>query len=651
MPCLRKAAALLATVLTAVGGGAQTPPEVPVSTGVTESIEVRLVTVNVVALDSNDRTVADLGKDDFELIVEGKRTAIDTLDLFCDGGPEADPHSLHVGAWTTPKDLGQGTRRVVLAFDYLNLTTTPCPNGTSPEQNCPYHTMSLQTFQQTLAEKGDVGDEQMMVVALTGGLRVEQPFTNDRAAIVASLHRMEHDISLWNGNFAHLTDEPVFRSLGALVNVLHTYSGPKAVVYITAGQGPSNRRHELDYEALATAAGEAQVSFYPVDCVGADMPVRVPRRGGVVTSVPQGLARLATSTGGRLTSSSNDYTIGYARARRDLGCRYTLGYYDHHPELDREYRVTVNSRRAGVHLIYATRYSFPSNKARRAMNLNAAYIVPHEFEGGGLRAHLFPVQLKDSKTWSAILAVDFPVAFGDGADSSSREFGVALLRGTDVVHKFNRTITLHRPAGDAPGAPPRVTFVEPVDLPPGTYALTAVLSEPEGDKPYGTAMDLTLPAIPKHEAVLVGPILGRRRGDDVVVYGSGASGDATADRVGNRDAFRPLLIEDVDRGEPLAALTHACVVGGKPKDGPWSVARRLETAAGEPAGSLADITFAAEKREKKSQVQCERLFDELPIQRLKPGGYTFRAVLTTVGQQIAPKTDAAVPFAVQASGN
>ena len=353
-------------------------------------------------------------------------------------------------------------------------------------------------------------------------------------------------------------------------------------------------------------------------------------------------------TGGRLTRNTNDYTIGYARARRDLGCRYTLAFYDHHPELNKQHRVEVNSRRSGVRLLYGARYSFPSKSERRARAIEAAFLIPRQFEGGGFRAHLFPVQPKDSKTWSAILTVDFPVELSAAADAAKREFGVVLQRGSTLVHSFNRTITVGRSAGGPRGAAPRVTFVEPVALPPGKYALTAVLSDPDGDKPYGASTDLALPEIPKREAILVGPILGRRRGDDVVVFGNGASRDAIADRAGDRSAFRPLLIDEVDRSEPLAALTHACVVRGKPKDGPWSVGRHLETTAGEVAGSLADVSFAARDQGKKSQVQCERLFDELPVPRLKPGGYTFRAVLTTVGHDLDKTTDAAAPFAVHA---
>ena len=38
------------------------------------------------------------------------------------------------------------------------------------------------------------------------------------------------------------------------------------------------------------------------------------------------LVRLANDTGGRLTRSTNDLTLGYARAQRDLACRYTVGF-------------------------------------------------------------------------------------------------------------------------------------------------------------------------------------------------------------------------------------------------------------------------------------------------------------------------------------
>jgi len=347
-------------------------------------------------------------------------------------------------------------------------------------------------------------------------------------------------------------------------------------------------------------------------------------------------------TGGRLTRGSNDYTVGYARARRDLGCRYTLGFYDRKPEADKRHVVTVEGKRPGLRLHYASRYTFPSKQERRKMSVEAAYLVPKQFEGGGLRAHLFPVQPTAAKTWNAILAVDFPVAFAGATSASTREFGVVLRRGPDVVHTFHRSIALER-ARDGQAGAPRVTFVEPVTLPAGRFALTAVLIDPSGEKPFGAAIELTVPPVPAREAILAGPILGRRRGNDVVVYGGGDARGAAGDRVGDRDDFRPLIIAEVDRAEPLAALTHACVVRPKAKDGPWSIARGLETGEGVAAGSLANVALRAPAR---ARVHCERLLDEIPVPQLKPGKYTFRAVIAGVGKELSHDVEATAPFEV-----
>jgi hypothetical protein len=130
-----------------------------------------------------------------------------------------------------------------------------------------YHTQSLREYQAMLAEKTEVRDEELMVVALTGGLRVEQPFTRDRRAVAATLNRMENDVTLWNGNFGHLTELPLFAGLDALLTILHGVPGQKAVVLITAGAGPGNS-YQLEFDRLAASASDAQVAIYPVDCRG-----------------------------------------------------------------------------------------------------------------------------------------------------------------------------------------------------------------------------------------------------------------------------------------------------------------------------------------------------------------------------------------------
>jgi hypothetical protein len=106
-----------------------------------------------------------------------------------------------------------------------------------------------------------------MIVALTGGLRIEQPFTSDPDEVASSLERMEYDVTLYNGDFSHLTEYPLFRSLEALVGVLESVPGPKNVVLFSGGRGPGIS-YDPEFRVLASRAGAARVSFYTVDCLG-----------------------------------------------------------------------------------------------------------------------------------------------------------------------------------------------------------------------------------------------------------------------------------------------------------------------------------------------------------------------------------------------
>jgi VWFA-related protein len=613
------------------------PP--PVATELKESVEVRLVIVDVLALDAKERTVPDLTKADFRLFVDRKETPIDTFDVTCDDGEVDDPASKTYAGWTMPQDLATGTRRIVLAFDYPHLTTVRCP-GVDATQPCMYHTQSLRDYQAMLTAKVGVHDEELMVAALTGGLRVEQPFTRDRAAVVATLYRMEHDITLWNGMFDHVNELSLFSSLDALVTVLRSVPGPKAIVLITAGAGPSEF-YQLYFERLAAIASDARVTIYPVDCRG-----MFGVRAGPIGD-PAGLWQLAATTGGRVINNTNDSTIGYARARRDLGCRYTIGFYDRKSGEDKEHEVRVDSRREGVHFLFADRYSFPSNKERLKMAVEAAYLVPEMFEGGGMRAHVFPLQPKNAATWDALVDLDFPVPLaGTKDDAAARDFGVVLQRGSDVVHTFHRTITLQSAHAVYGTGDRRITFLEPATMPPGQYVVTAVLSDPANEKPFSYRVELSVPEIPKGKAFLTGPILGRRSGDDVVVYGRTNDAGTPADRVGNRASFRPLLVNEANREQPLAALTHACVPKPRRKDGPWVVARTLFAEDGSIVGTLPDLPITWEA---KGAAPCRRMFDELPVGTLRLGRYTFRATLSSVGALVSPIETREIPFALIAT--
>ena len=109
-----------------------------------------------------------------------------------------------------------------------------------------------------------IGDE-VMVVALNGGLRVERTFTDDTEAVFRSLRRMEYDVTLWNGYFEHVNEYGFVDSLSGLFDVLGTVSGRKAVVLYSAME---DAPLELQFQELAAIASVSRCSVYPVDVRG-----------------------------------------------------------------------------------------------------------------------------------------------------------------------------------------------------------------------------------------------------------------------------------------------------------------------------------------------------------------------------------------------
>jgi hypothetical protein len=212
-----------------------------------------------------------------------------------------------------------------------------------------------------------------------------------------------------------------------------------------------------------------------------------------------------------------------------------------------------------------------------------------------------------------------------------------VLRGGQVVYaEFGRTVTLETKVDGQAVTTRRLTFLEHATLPPGKYALTAVLSDPGSEAPFTAQTDLVVPEIPKQRPFLVGPIIGRRSGPDVVIHGREDQTGNPADRVGGPAAFRPLLVTETDRTQPLFAFTSACVSKKRAERGPWRLERGLKTAAGEAAGVLGDALFPAGG---ESTMLCDRFLDQVPVSRLRLGAYTFSAVVRADASGLAESID------------
>ena len=189
----------------------------PIETGAVEEEQVRLVILDVVVVDRHGNAISDLTAEDFEIRAAAKVRPVDTLDVQCDPGALAEPETVTSASRREVPGYSDGSRKIVLALDYLHL-----PPILRPEV--------LQRARESVRHAASPGDE-VMVVALNGGLRVEQHFTDDLDEVVSTLDRMEFDITLWQPSYSHLHENLFVDPLVALLfrhdEEGHAQTGPK----------------------------------------------------------------------------------------------------------------------------------------------------------------------------------------------------------------------------------------------------------------------------------------------------------------------------------------------------------------------------------------------------------------------------------------
>ena len=332
-----------------------------------------------------------------------------------------------------------------------------------------------------------------------------------------------------------------------------------------------------------------------------------------------------------MTDLTNDLAVGYERASADRACVYSLGIYVDEAEQDRARDVTIRVTRPGLRVLHPSKFLFRSPQARRESLLRAAWSAPDLFETGIVRAHLFPLRPLGGQLWDALLSVSFPMPVGGEAGSgvSRREFGAVLRRGGAVAKRLSRVVTLE-PLSPGGRAEPHVTFVERIEARPGSYELTAVLSDPTVAEPHAARVTLVVPDVPRKELFLVDPILGRPAADNLVVYGDGLRGPG--DEIGGDRSFEPLLVQRLEEPTDFVSLTQACYAGAgkrgviKAARG-GRVRRALLDERGAEVGVLEpiDVTLDGE-----GSVRCQTLIDVVPGSRLRSGEYTFEAALESV---------------------
>jgi VWFA-related protein len=135
------------------------------------------------------------------------------------------------------------------------------------------------------------------------------------------------------------------RALKALAETLAPLEQKKSILYFSAGMERSGEDNQVELRAAINAAVRAHVAIYPVDTRGLQAVVpggnasQASGRGTALfsgrgvsqqfsrLSASQGtLVSLASDTGGRAFTDSNDFGDAFKRVQRDMSAYYLLGY-------------------------------------------------------------------------------------------------------------------------------------------------------------------------------------------------------------------------------------------------------------------------------------------------------------------------------------
>lgn len=400
-------AAWIVIILAAMSGGVQTPSgagsDVPVIRATT-----RLVQVSVIVQGKNRAPVADLTRDDFILLEEGKEQPIR---FFSVTSSEALPRaaSMEPGVFTNRLEAqGDVPNAVtVILFDTLNTAFT--------------HRVQAKEGVVKILRKLRPNDR-IALYALGRDLRVLHDFTSDAAPLLSALEGhggpSERELAASGGDSGggsvqavdeilnemaqdtqvFMLEERALRSLEAFEAIARRLSripGRKNVIWVS-GAFPiidhltGSRASPMFWytQRAAWLLNNANISVYPVGAHGLTAPWEAPRPGPTVnvsgrdirpgpainTTPPPSdtMYLLADSTGGRAFVRTNDVEDALLRILDDSRVTYTLSYYPSHDKWNGRYRkLSVKVKRKGVNVRHRKGYFAVPERAVTSENRQA----------------------------------------------------------------------------------------------------------------------------------------------------------------------------------------------------------------------------------------------------------------------------------------
>ncbi len=434
----------------------------------TVRVATRLVEVSVVAQDKKGEPVADLERDDFEVVEQGKVQTIAVFSIESNRNAIGRTEALPPNTFSNmPAQAGATQNLTVILFDTLN---TSFEDQASAKKQ-------LMIFLKQIKPQ-----DRVAVYGLGTSLHVIHDFTGNSEALVRAIDHYSTRLSMEkSGSTARIEDNTwmaeneeeariiaamdeainaanqrvanyyierrttiTLQALAEIANHLSSLPGRKSLVWLSAGFpftygtntmqiGQVSEGVKNFSEIVARAARsltDASVAIYPVDAralIGlagtnpsssVTVTTRTARQAAridtqaleEVFSSRDTMQELAEQTGGRASYDTNDVQGAVKRALEDSRATYTLGYYPSDANFNGKFRtIKVSVKRPGVQLTYRRGYyaspGEPLDDATRQKALNAAATGTLDATGVG-----FSVQVNrptaDALAWQLVLDID-----------------------------------------------------------------------------------------------------------------------------------------------------------------------------------------------------------------------------------------------------
>ena len=491
--------------------------------------DVDLVVVDVVVRDRSGSVVRGLTASDFEVREDNRPQQVVSFDVeevstaplnAAPLPPVLPPGASAQVAPSAPPALRRedlaGRRLIVLLFDLTSMQPEELERAVRAGVEYVDHQMASADL--------------VAVAAIETGLNVVSDFTGDREQVKASLAEFTAvdavafetpaaetaatDEAAAAGGDATTSDSGEYdlfnndarlRAIRTLADMLAVVEQKKSVLYFSGGMTRSGGDNQVELRAATSTAVRANVALYPVDTRGLQAVVpggdasRASARGVGAFSgrgvnqqfdslfASQGtLQTLASDTGGRAFTDTNDFGDAFTQVQRDTSTYYLLGYNSTNTVKDGRFRrISVRVKKPGLRVehragYYAERDFAHTGRQDRERELQEQLASP-------VSATALPVVV--SSGWFRMAPeryyVPLSVAVPGSALSTAPQRGtldvMGLIRDEQgrAVGRMRETLDLSVDAS-ADAAAKQVLYQSGLMLPPGRFSVKVVVRENAG---------------------------------------------------------------------------------------------------------------------------------------------------------------------------